>query len=63
MQKYAKKKKSYRKSGCVPYANYYYDMHVRTKNVDNLKINNNCYWAYILSNQINKIGDIFFKLI
>ena len=38
-------------------------MHVRTKNVDNLKINNNCYGAYILSNQINEIGDIFFKLI
>ena len=28
------KKNSYRKSGCVLYANQYYAMHVRTKNVD-----------------------------
>ena len=36
-----KEKSSYRKRGCVPYANQYHDMNVRTKNVYNLKINNN----------------------
>ena len=52
-------KSNYCKSGCVPYANQYHDMHVRKKNVHNLKINNNWYVAYISSNQINEIGDIF----
>ena len=42
MQKNAKKKKSnYRKSECVPYANQYHDMHIRKKNVHNLKIDSN----------------------
>ena len=34
-------------------------MHERTKVVDNLQMNNNCYMAYIQSFQNKEIGDIF----